>query len=215
MIWYHGTPDVRSLREIGAFEPRTEARRLIKDPAALAEARAFAAEPGLSIVDSARRLDMLSVHFKDVQIPVPVFFSARRDTAASYAVDQRALDYQNAEPAVIIAEISADADVTINAGRETFRGLRWDRIETGLLASGYDPQTVKDALNTQLGRSSEGRIRVSDLGAALWLCGVGVVDVVNVIDTHTGVGKPDTVRMVFDPEMISIPAFARDLTPQV
>lgn len=203
MPWYHGTPDVRPLRENG-FTARTEPVRCVRDRAALQAARAHANEPGISALEGHRRLNALEEQFEFVPVPVPVFLSRTRDTAATYANDQRAFDYQGAEPAVLEIEGVPEAEITIDAGGETFRGLAWDRIAAGLVTVGDDPDRVARVLEDRLEVSIAGRIRVAKLGAALHLCGYGVVDVVNVVDTHEGRGRPDTVRMVFDPEGLSI-----------
>ena len=203
MSWYHGTPDVRPLRTSG-FTARTEPVRCVRDMAALRAARTHANEPGISALEGHRRLSALEEQFEFVPVPVPVFLSRMRDTAATYANDQRAFDYQGAEPAVLEIEGVPEAEITIDAGGETFRGLAWDRIAAGLTSAGDDPDRVARVLEDRLEVSIAGRIRVAKLGAALHLCGYGVVDVVNVVDTHEGRGRPDTVRMVFDPEGLSI-----------
>lgn len=212
MDWYHGTPDVRGVRERGGFETRREGRRLVRDAAGLADARAASREPGLSAIESYRKMAELDAFFEHKDIPIPVFLAARRTTAATYADPRRALDYQAAEEAVLTVVSEAKADVTIDAGGASFHDLRWVSVEAGVQAAGTDPQTVRNAF-AALDRSTEGRIRVADLGAALWLCGFGVVDVRNVVDTHTGKGRPDTVRMVFEPETLRIPAFAAEPAP--
>lgn len=203
MPWYHGTPDVRPLRENG-FTARTEPVRCVRDRAALQAARAHANEEGISALEGHRRLSALEEQFEFVPVPVPVFLSRTRATAATYANDQRAFDYQGAEPAVLEIDRVPEAEITIDAGGETFRGLAWDRIAAGLAAAGDDPDRVARVLEDRLEVSIAGRIRVAKLGAALHLCGYGVVDVVNVVDTHEGRGRPDTVRMVFAPEGLRI-----------
>lgn len=203
MIWYHGTPDARPLLADG-FSARTEPVLCVKDPAALAAARAHAAAPGLSDLEAHRRLGAISRHFEHVEVPVPVFLSRTRATAQSYANDHRAFDYQGAEPAVLEIEGVPEAQVTIDARGESFRGLSWERIAAGLEAAGSDPESVARVLEDRLQVPLDGRIRVARLGAALYMCGFTVVDVVNVVDTHAGRGRPDTVRMVFDPEVLRI-----------
>ena len=203
MPWYHGTPDVRSLRESG-FTARTEPVRCVRDRAALQAARAHANEPGISALEGHRRLSALEAQFEFVPVPVPVFLSRTRGTAQSYANDQRAFDFQGAEPAVLEIEGVPEAEITIDAAGETFRGLSWDRITAGLTAAGGDPEALARTLEDRLEVSIAGRIRVAKLGAALHLNGYRVVDVVNVVDTHDGRGRPDTVRMVFEPEGLRI-----------
>ena len=103
MPWYHGTPDVRPLRESG-FTARTEPVRCVRDRAALEAARAHTNEAGISALEGHRRLSALEDQFELVTVPVPVFLSRTRVTAESYANDQRAFDYQGAEPAVLEIE---------------------------------------------------------------------------------------------------------------
>jgi hypothetical protein len=203
MPWYHGTPDIRPLRA-GGFTARTEPVRCVRDRAALQAARAHANEAGISDLEAHRRLSLIDAHFEHLPVPVPVFLARTRATAATYATDQRAFDYQGAEPAVLEIDRVPEAEVTIDAGGETFRGLAWGRIAAGLAAAGDDPERVARVLEDRLEVSIAGRIRVAKLGAALHLCGYKVVDVVNVVDTHEGRGRPDTVRMVFDPEGLRI-----------
>jgi len=203
MPWYHGTPDIRPLRT-GGFTSRTEPVRCVRDRAALAAARAHANEEGISALEGHRRLTALEAQFEFVPVPVPVFLSRTSGTAQSYANDQRALDYQGAEPAVLEIEQVPEVELTIDAGGETFRGLSWDRVATGVRDAGGDPEALARTLEDRLEVSISGRIRVSKLGAALHLSGYRVVDVVNVVDTHDGRGRPDTVRMVFEPEGLRI-----------
>ena len=210
MPWYHGTPDVREVRAAG-FVPRHEPVRLVCDAQALAAARRHCQEDGIDAVESHRRMSALEEHFEHVSVPVPVFLAASRTTAATYANDRRAFDYQNAEPAVLEIEIEAEAELTIDAGRQTFRGLTWVRIAAGLREAGRDPEDVASTLKKRMQRDLDGRIRVAELGAALHLCGFRVVDVRNVVDTHEGKGHPDTVRMVFDPSLLRITTPGFDL----
>lgn len=208
MTWYHGTPDIRDLRTAGRFTPRTEARRVIGDRSGLAKIMERMAAPGLSAAAAHAMSKEADACWETLDAPVPVFLSASRATATSYANDARAFDYQNAEPAVVAVDVGAAPDVTINAGGATFRGLTWGQIEAGLRASDLDSSVVSDMLFERLNGTQRDRIKVSDLGLALWSAGARVVEVTNVIDTHNGVGRPDTVRMVFDVDLIVIPEFA-------
>lgn len=213
MIWFHGTPDGRQLKKTGRFEERFETRRMINDFESLSAARLEAADPSLSTRESAERMRKLDAFYDFVRIPVPVFLSASRATALTYADDKRALDFQNAEPAVFRVLSEGAASVVIDAGGETFRGLRWGQIESGLRQAGLPADDVKRTLTQAMGRDAEARIRVADLGAALWLHGVNLVDVRNVVDTHTGKGKPDVVRMVFDAGSLRLPDLETEDTP--
>lgn len=211
-VWYHGTPDVRELRGAGAFFRRHEPRRIVPDPAAFRIAKERAREDGISALEAMERHRALEACFEFQRLPVPVFLAARRETASSYADDRRAFDYQNAEPATLEVEMDMDrADITIDAGGGSFRDLGLERIMEQLKAADgpVSPEAFRSALMDRLQCASENRIRVADLGAALWLCGARIVDVRNVRDTHDGKGRADTVRMVFDPELLRIPAFAR------
>lgn len=203
MPWYHGTPDVRPLRENG-FSARTEPVRCVRDRAALQAARAHANEEGISALEGHRRLSALEDQFELVPVPVPVFLSRTRATAETYANDRRAFDYQGAEPAVLEIDRVPEAEVTIDAAGETFRGLAWDRIAAGVREAGGDPEALARTFEDRLEVSIAGRIRVAKLGAALHMAGYRVVDVLNVVDTHDGQGRPDTVRMVFAPEGLRI-----------
>lgn len=188
MPWFHGTPDVRPLSESG-FTARTEPVRCVRDRAAL---------------EAHRRLSALEGQFEQVLVPVPVFLSRTRATAETYARDVRAFDYQGADPAVLEIDGVPKAEVAIDAAGETFRGLRWDLIAKGVSAAGGDPEALARLLEDRLEVSIVGRIRVAKLGAALHMAGYRVVDVLNVVDTHEGRGRPDTVRMVFDPEGLRV-----------
>jgi len=205
MPWYHGTPDVRPLRENG-FIARTEPVRCVRDRAALEAARAYANEEGISAIEGYRRLSLIDDHFEHLPVPVPVFLSRSRATASTYANVQRAFDYQGAEPAALEIDGVPEAEVTIDAAGETFRGLSWDRIAAGVRDAGGDPEALMRVLEDRLEVSIAGRIRVAKLGAALHMAGYRVVDVLNVVDTHDGRGRPDTVRMVFEPEGLRIRA---------
>lgn len=213
MIWFHGTPDGRQIRTAGRFEERFETRRVVKDPEGLSAARLEAENPTLSARESADRMSKLDAFYDFVRIPVPVFLSASRATASTYADDRRALDFQNAEPAVFRVLSECEPAVMIDAGGETFRGLRWGQVEAGLRRAGLPADDVKRTLTQALGRDADARIRVADLGAALWLHGVNLVDVRNVVDTHTGKGQPDVVRMVFDAGSLRLPDLETEDSP--
>lgn len=205
MRWFHGTPDAREVKAREGFEARFEKRRLIRDPERLPEARQQAAELGLSREEEARRMSALAACFENVDVRVPVFASARRDTAASYADDRRAFDYQNAEPAVFEIDVDLPVDLVIDAEGGTFRDVKWENVQRALLAIGHDPEDVRSVLTGKMGKSVEDRLRVSDLGTLLWMSGFETIEVRNVIDTHTGKGRPDTVLMCFRPEELRIP----------
>ncbi|MEP3671284.1 MAG: hypothetical protein ABJN42_31685 [Roseibium sp.] len=203
MTWYHGTPEADPLRERG-FVPRYDTRRVVRDIRALNEARAHATEPGISALEGHKRLKSIGDHFEDLSVPVPVFLCANRATAETYADDKRAFDFQNASPDVLEVEVSAEPALTIDAGFKSFRQIAWPQIELAMIYADMDPTPVRDILTDRFQVDLSGRIRVSEIGAALNLCGLDVVDFKNVVDTYNGVGQADTVRMVFDPSLLEI-----------
>jgi hypothetical protein len=211
--WFHGTPDVRPIQASGGFTPRTEARRLISDPARLAALSAIQNDVSLSDVERLKQTAGIDNCWTIVQAPVPVFLSASRATAATYADDKRAFDYQNAEPAILTIACDEAPDVTLDARGESFRSMAWAQVAADLVKADLDPEPVRKMLFEQLPGLSAERIRVSDLGLALWSAGARIVDVLNVVDTHNGKGRADTVRMVFDPERITILEIDELLTP--
>lgn len=91
LVVYHGTPDIRGIRDSGVFQTREEqaTQFLTADAAASAKLeRAY-------------------------------FFSSRREAATSYADDRRAFDYQGAEPGVVDAYVALRNPMIVDAqGRE-------------------------------------------------------------------------------------------------
>lgn len=202
--WFHGTPDVRPLRDAGGFTPRFRTQRLVTDGDKLRELSARRSDPEVSGADFRRLSKEMEACWEEVDAPVPVFLSATRATARSYADETRAFRENEADPAVLEAVCDAPAEVTIDARGASFRGVTWPDVAAGLAASDLEAEEVRRTVFDRLPDVRD-RIRVEHLGFALWTAGARVVDVENVVDTHGGTGRPDTVRMVFDPELVRLP----------
>jgi hypothetical protein len=205
--WYHGTPDVRDIKTAGAFTPRTDTTTYISDPQKWDEQQVEMNNAKKS-GNEALYFELLHEHgklVKDLTFKKPIYFTGNRSVARTYANPWRAFDYQNSEPSVLMAKIDDSGKIlTIPAHGDNFRGINSDIVKKALMADGVSENVINDFYRKFQFWVSNGRMTAETLGIIAQLLKYDIVDVLNVIDTHTGKGAPSTVRMVFDPSRIKI-----------
>ena len=206
-IWYHGTPDVRELQEDGGFTQRHIDIEYVDDIdgyRSTQDAMRVARESG-NDEEYFKLLEKVGSFRKKAKIRKPVFLTDIYSVAKTYADPQRAFDYQNSVEKVLKVTIKPGKGVTINAPGSRFRFIDIDNVRRGFLEAGVDGDELDldiDKLNFALGVDSG--IRTNDIAAlADWL-GFDYVDVVGVLDSYHGGKTKSTVRMVMDPNNISI-----------
>jgi len=206
-IWYHGTPDVRELQEEGGFTQRYIDIDYVDDIdgwRSTQDAMKVARESG-NDEEYFKLLEKAGTFRKKAKIRKPVFLTDIYSVAKTYADPQRAFDYQNSVEKVLKVTIKPGKGVTINAPGSRFRFIDIDNVRRGFLEAGVDGDELDldiDKLNFALGVDSG--IRTNDIAAlADWL-GFDYVDVVGVLDSYHGGKTKSTVRMVMDPNNISI-----------
>lgn len=206
-IWYHGTPDVRGLRQEGGFTSRTTSLDYLKDiegwqqlQQKMKEARANGDEKAYW-----KYLDMVKTTMDTFTMRSPIFFTNHYGVAKTYADPSRAFDYQNSEEQVIKAEILTNNGVTINATGDRFRFIDTDKVKRGFLNAGInekDFDLVLSRFNYYL--SNKEGIKTDMIAAIAEWFTFDYIDVIGVLDSYHGGSVKSTVRMVLDPTDIKI-----------
>jgi hypothetical protein len=119
----------------------------------------------------------------------PIFTSDSRRVAATYADDNRAFDYQNAEPETLELLRRSGDDVSIDAQGARFRGLDVRDVEAG---TGADMSRYR-------GQVRDGEMSTDGLGLVLSDQGRDGAIIRNVVDDYMGYGKPSQVQMTVNP----------------
>lgn len=203
-VWYHGSPDARTLS--GGFEQRTKNVSYITDPKGWQSVQNELNR--LHGVDQEAYMDKLKdvAQFRqDKTIRSPLFFTNNRSIASTYAKDNRAWDYQAAEPAVITAQIDPGKLLTVNGQGQEFRGIDGGVVERALVRAGIDAEQARFWIDqhTIQGRRDD-KLSTDDMAAIAQEAGFDTVDVTNIRDAYNGGGTPSTVRLVFDPSKIKV-----------
>ena len=206
-IWYHGTPDNRELKQTGGFTQRTNTTDYISDPKRWRELQ--------NEMQIARNTGKEDLHFdlldqagklrKQMTYNKPIYFTDNQGVANTYNDDKRAFDYQNAEPALLRAQINDNGNILkVNAQGESFRGIKTDIVRAALIKAGISENEIEKYFDMFPTNISKGKMTAETLGIIAQLLGFNIVDVQGVLDSyHVGTTK-STVRMVFDPNRIKI-----------
>ena len=207
MVWFHGTPDVRDLKQAGSFSPKTNTTNYIADPpkwqevqSQMQDARSAGDEDlYFQLLDQAGQLRKRMTYNK------PIYFTANRAVAGTYADPHRSTDYQGAEPTVIQAEINDNGKIlTVKAHGERFRGIRVDAIRQAVNDSGISDEEFDKYLAMFPTEIRGGKMSAETLGIIAQLLGFDIVDVLGVLDSYHGGSVQSTVRMVFEQNRINI-----------
>lgn len=210
--FYHGSPDARQVRERGGFERRTQNAGYLTDPERYAAIQSEMAAERAANGTSERYFELLNEATalnQHVEAPRPIYLSDNEGIARSYARDDRAFDYQGAEPAVMPLHTRGNLMV-VDGGGERFANMSIDRIRASL------PESRRAAFDAMVARykadftGNPGRITTNDLEAIAHGMGFDGFEVRNVRDTYQGQGAPSTVRAIFDPSNLRSPGAAFD-----
>jgi hypothetical protein len=206
--WYHGTSDVRDIRNAGGFSQRTATTQYISDPEKYLKLQTEMDKAKKAGNEKLYRELLYQVGdvVKDLTYKKPIYFTGNRNVAKTYAKPWRAFDYANAEPSIITANIDESGKIlTIPAFGESFRGINADVVKKALMQDGIDENTINNYYKAfQFWINDENKMTSETLAIIAQLLGYDIVDVLGVRDTYTGKGSPSTVRMVFDPKRIKI-----------
>lgn len=203
-VWYHGSPEGQNIK--GAFEQRMMGVEYLTDYKAwiALQDQMNSVENGSDeYMDLIHKAGDLRAH---KQIPSPIFFSDNYSVANTYADDNRAWDYQNAEPKVFKAIIDAGNVLTVNAFGESFRGISLRATKQALQKVGIDEARIEAAIGqfTHSIRGDGSKLSTDSLAMIAHELGFDTIDVKGVKDTYMGGGPNATVRMVFDPSRINL-----------
>tara|TARA_R110001592_G_scaffold336841_1_gene622595 strand:+ start:351 stop:1517 length:1167 start_codon:yes stop_codon:yes gene_type:complete len=206
-VWYHGTPDVRELQQDGGFTQRHIDIEYVEDIDKwnnTQEALRLARESN-NDKEYSSLLDSIKDLRKKASIRKPIFLTDIHSVAKTYADPQRAFDYQNSVEKVLKVSTKGNKGVTIIAPGSRFRFIDIKNVKQGFINAGVSEErfdSIAAQLNYALG--VEKGIKTNSIAAmADWL-GFDYVDVVGVLDSYHGGSTKSTVRMVFDPNNISI-----------
>lgn len=204
-IWYHGTPDVRELEQEGGFTQKYISVGYIKDVDAWKEVQSKMSEVRVSDKDEYfRLLDIAGSLQGNMKIRKPVFLTNVRSVADSYA-NKPSFDYQNSEKKVLKVRVEEGKFAVINAPGSRFRFINTDNVIKGFVDYGANADDV-DKLISQFvySHDSSKGIRTDVIAAIGDVLGFDYIDVTGVLDSYEGGSIRSTVRMVFDPNRISI-----------
>ena len=206
-VWYHGTPDVRELQQDGGFTQRHIDIEYVEDIDKwnnTQEALRLARENN-NDKEYSSLLDSIKDLRKKATIRKPIFVTDVYSVAKTYADPQRAFDYQNSVEKVLKVSTKGNKGVTIIAPGSRFRFIDINKVKKGFMDAGVSEErfdSIAAQLNYALG--VEKGIKTNSIAAmADWL-GFDYVDVIGVLDSYHGGSTKSTVRMIFDPNNISI-----------
>jgi len=206
-VWYHGTPDVRELQQDGGFTQRHIDIEYVEDIDKwnnTQEALRLARENN-NDKEYSSLLDSIKDLRKKATIRKPIFVTDIYSVAKTYADPQRAFDYQNSVEKVLKVSTKGNKGVTIIAPGSRFRFIDINKVKKGFMDAGVSEErfdSIAAQLNYALG--VEKGIKTNSIAAmADWL-GFDYVDVIGVLDSYHGGSTKSTVRMIFDPNNISI-----------
>jgi len=205
-VWYHGTPDEREVKA-GGFIPRTDTTDIITDPQKqqeLLQQMQTARESGnedlyFELLDVVGRLSKKLTYNK------PIYFTNSHSVARTYADPQRAFDYQGSEPKTLQVTIDDSGNVLkVPAFGERFRGIKADVVKRSLMNAGVPEEQVDKYFGALTNHIRNDKMTSETLGIIAQQLGFDIIDVLGVLDSYHGGNVKSTVRMVFDPQRITI-----------
>jgi len=206
-VWYHGTPDVRGLEQDGGFTSRTLNTEYISDMEAYYELqnRLKVARESGEEDEYFRLLDEMPKLKKTFTIRKPIFITDKYNVAKTYADASRSFDYQNAEEKVLQVKVAGGKGVTIVATGDRFRFIDLGKVKRGFMNAGVDEKEfdeVFEKFNWHVRDKS--KIKTDSIAIIGEYFGFDYIDVLGVLDSYEGGSTKSTVRMVFNPNDISI-----------
>ena len=206
-VWYHGTPDVRSLEQDGGFTKRTLNTDYISDMDAYYELqdRLKVARESGEEDEYFRLLDEMPKLKKTFTIRKPIFITDKYNVAKTYADASRSFDYQNAQEKVLQVRVKGGKGVTIVATGDRFRFIDLGKVKRGFMNAGVDEKEfdeVFEKFNWHV--RDKTKIKTDSIAIIGEYFGFDYIDVVGVLDSYEGGSTKSTVRMVFNPSDIEI-----------
>lgn len=206
-IWYHGTPDVRELRQAGSFLPKTNTTDYISNPEKWNELQNAMQDAKSSGNDDLyfKLLDQAGELRKTLTYKKPIYFTANHSVATTYADPKRAFDYQNSVPTIIKAKIDDSGKILkVPAHGERFRMIKADIVRNALRNNGISEEEINKYFNMFPQDIRNNTMSAETIGIIAQLLGFDIVDVLGVLDSYHGGSIKSTVRMIFDPQRIHI-----------
>lgn len=206
--WYHGTPDVRELQQVGSFSPKTNTTTYISDPQKwnkLQNAMQITRQKNGTDNEYFNLLDQAGKLRKSLTYKKPIYFTKNRAVANTYADPKRALDYQNSMPSIIKARIDDSGKIlSVPAHGQRFRMINADYVRDALINAGIPEEEINKYFNMFPNDIRDNKMSAETIGIIAQLLGFDIVDVLGVLDSYHGGTVKSTVRMVFDPQRIKI-----------
>lgn len=206
-IWYHGTPDVRELRQAGSFLPKTNTTEYISDPQKWDELQNQMqnARASSNKDEYFQLLDQAGALRKTLTYKKPIYFTANHSVASTYADPKRAFDYQGSVPTIIKARIDDSGKILkVPAHGERFRMINADIVRNALKNNGISEEEINKYFSMFPQDIRNNTMSAETIGIIAQLLGFDIVDVLGVLDSYHGGSIKSTVRMVFDPQKIKI-----------
>jgi len=206
-VWFHGTPDVRSLEQEGGFTSRTMSVDYVPDLEQYYQWQDKLKSSRESGDDDAywKYLDMAPKLKSKFTLRKPIFITNDSSVARTYADTRRAMDYQGAVEKVLKVKVSDGKAVTIVATGDRFRFISLDKVKRGFINAGIGEDEINEIIAkftfTQRDKTSLKTDVIAVIGE--WFK-FDYIDVVGVLDSYEGGSRKSTVRMVFDPSHIKI-----------
>lgn len=205
-VWYHGSPEVNKLEQVGGFTSGTLDVEYVKD---MEQFNQFQEQlQHLHQTDEKAYHQLLNkaqdfkAHYKCKK---PVFLSNDLGVAKTYADARRAMDYQNAQEGVVKVEVDAGKTAVIYAPGDRFRFIDVSKVKDAFVKAGISPEEF-DKVLSGFNYYLQDKTKVkTDMIACIgdWF-GFDTIDVVGVLDSYHGGTVRSTVRMVFDASSIRI-----------
>jgi len=207
-VWYHGTPDVRELRQAGSFLPKTNTTTYVSDPKKWNELQAamqtVRSQSGTND-EYFKLLDQAAELRKTMTYKKPIYFTKNRAVASTYADPKRSFDYQNSNPSVLQVKIDDSGKVLeVPAHGQRFRMINADIVRDALRNNGIPEEEINKYFDMFPNDIRNNQMSAETIGIIAQLLGFDMVDVLGVLDSYHGGSVKSTVRMVFDPEKIHI-----------
>lgn len=202
--WYHGSPDIREIRQQGNFSKKTMSVSYISDVNTWNQLQSQLSSLSNEDPEYYEILQKKSELIAYMEIPSPIFFTSALKVAKTYANVSRAFDYQNAQPGVITAHIDPGKNLKISAGGDSFKGISKDAVFSALEKSGIPKDDIENTMMKFIRYIRNNKLRTDDLAAIAHHYQFDTVDVTNVRDSYMGGSLTSTVRIVFDPSKITI-----------
>jgi len=205
-VWYHGTPDVRDVKQTGSFESRTDTTSYISDPKKWHELQAEMQAARVSSNEDLyfQLLDQAGELRKNMTYKKPMYFTKNRSVASTYADPHRAMDYQGSQPSVLQVRIDGGKTLKVPAHGQRFRMISADYVKAALRDNGIPEEKINKYFEMFPNDIRNNQMSAETIGIIAQLLGFDIVDVLGVLDSYHGGSIKSTVRMVFDPSRIHI-----------